>query len=49
MLYVFGGSRDMATSLNDFWRLDLSTRRLNKLKTNSPFFKYLFFLVGKEY
>jgi hypothetical protein len=31
MLYVFGGSRDMATSLNDFWRLDLSTRRLNKI------------------
>lgn len=26
MLYVFGGNRDMATSLNDFWRLDLSTR-----------------------
>jgi hypothetical protein len=28
MLYVFGGSPDTATSLNDFWRLDLSTRRL---------------------
>ena len=27
LLYVFGGRRDFATSLNDFWRLDLSTRR----------------------
>jgi hypothetical protein len=27
MLYVFGGSRDATTSLNDFWRLDLSTRK----------------------
>ncbi|CAF4322812.1 unnamed protein product, partial [Rotaria magnacalcarata] len=26
MLYMFGGNRDMATSLNDFWSLDLSTR-----------------------
>ncbi len=32
MLYVFGGSPDMATTLNDFWRLDLSTRRLKKMK-----------------
>ena len=27
-LFVFGGRRDLTTSLNDFWRLDLSTRRL---------------------
>ncbi|CAF1317566.1 unnamed protein product [Adineta steineri] len=31
MLYVFGGSRDMATSLNDFWRLDLSTRSWERI------------------
>jgi hypothetical protein len=38
MLYVFGGSPDMATSLNDFWRLDLSTRR---------FIKCTFFFICK--
>ena len=27
LLYVFGGSRDLATTLNDFWRFNLSTRR----------------------
>ena len=27
MLYVLGGSRDLATTLNDFWRLNLATRR----------------------
>ncbi|UJR10800.1 hypothetical protein I4U23_014988 [Adineta vaga] len=31
MLYVFGGSRDMATSLNDFWRLNLSTRSWERI------------------
>lgn len=32
MLYVFGGSPDIATALNDFWRLDLSTRRYEREK-----------------
>ncbi|CAF3202581.1 unnamed protein product [Rotaria socialis] len=31
MLYVFGGNRDMATSLNDFWSLDLSTRSWERI------------------
>ncbi|CAF0957454.1 unnamed protein product [Rotaria sordida] len=31
MLYVFGGNRDMATSLNDFWCLDLSTRNWERI------------------
>jgi hypothetical protein len=48
MLYVFGGSRDMATSLNDFWRLNLSTRRL-EIEFNFQVFLSLCFLVGKEF
>ncbi|CAF1416795.1 unnamed protein product [Rotaria sp. Silwood1] len=31
MLYVFGGNRNMATSLNDFWRLNLSTRSWERI------------------
>ncbi|CAF0980753.1 unnamed protein product [Adineta ricciae] len=30
-LYVFGGSRDMSTTLNDFWHLDLSTRSWERI------------------
>jgi len=30
-LFVFGGRRDLTTSLNDFWRLDLSTRSWERI------------------
>lgn len=42
MLYVFGGNPDIATSLNDFWRLDLSTRRFEKKKCCFFYFIILF-------
>ena len=49
-LYVFGGRRDLTTSLNDFWRLDLSTRRFetNGVKKTFSDAVFGFFQLGKS-
>jgi len=47
MLYLFGGSPDLATSLNDFWRFDLSTRRFEN-ETTTKIVDYFSFKLAKD-